>query len=301
MSTLETTESTRAAGRIALGTAQFGLDYGISNSAGKVSLGEAGRILEAASAAGVDTLDTAIDYGTSEACLGELGVANWRIISKLPSIPQGTRNVEDWVLEAVSSSLKRLRVPALYGLLLHRPEDLLGDSGEDLARAILRLKADGLTRKIGLSVYSPLFLEVLRARIPADIVQAPFNVLDRRLVTTGWSKILESEGVEIHTRSAFLQGLLLMSSENRPARFDPWSEVWNVWHSWLESEQISPVGAALGFALGQEQTSRVVVGVDTVAQMNEILGEVGGPFPHPPESLSVEDEGLIDPSQWSSV
>jgi aryl-alcohol dehydrogenase-like predicted oxidoreductase len=297
--------------RIAIGTAQFGLPYGIANKSGKVAIDEAGRILEAARAAGIDTLDTAVNYGDSEACLGELGVGDWKVVSKLPAVPEGVTDVEGWAMEAVASSLERLRVPALYGLLLHHPADLRGASGEALHGVLRRIEDEGLASRTGVSVYSPQDLDFATApdavQAPAsdavqapfpDLVQAPFNVLDRRILGPGLLAQFRQNGTEVHTRSAFLQGLLLMPASARPTYFARWSAVWERWHTWLEQANLSPLAATLGFALAQTATARVVVGVDTLVQLKEILEAANGPCPSVPDDLATDDEFLINPFRW---
>lgn len=77
--------------RLALGTAQFGMRYGVANRVGQVPAGEARRILERARTAGMDTLDTAAAYGASETLLGSVGVADWIVVTKLPPCPRGAR------------------------------------------------------------------------------------------------------------------------------------------------------------------------------------------------------------------
>src|SRR4051812_2125353 len=118
--------------RLALGTVQFGLSYGVANRAGKVTAGEARTIIENAQAAGIDTLDTAIAYGDSEQRLGEIGVQRFRIISKLPGMPEDLPDVKRWVENNVAGSLQRLGVRKLYALLLHRSADLQHPHGEAL-------------------------------------------------------------------------------------------------------------------------------------------------------------------------
>ena len=111
--------------KLVLGTVQFGLPYGIANQVGQVSLAEGTSILQLATACGIDTLDTAIAYGESEQRLGQIGVKGWQIVSKLPPIPDGTAQPIRWVETEVASSLQNLNVSSLYGLLLHRPLQLL--------------------------------------------------------------------------------------------------------------------------------------------------------------------------------
>ena len=111
--------------RIALGTVQFGLDYGIANSLGRVTVGEVTQILDIAKSNRIRTLDTAISYGESESILGNYGVSEWELITKIPAIPQTVRDIKDWVIDEVEGSLKRLNLTKIYGIMLHDPEQIL--------------------------------------------------------------------------------------------------------------------------------------------------------------------------------
>jgi aryl-alcohol dehydrogenase-like predicted oxidoreductase len=145
--------------RLALGTAQFGQPYGVANTCGQLAPHAVAAILELAAGQGVDTLDTAIAYGGSEAALGAAGVSAWRVISKLPALPGGTGDITGWVREQVQGSLARLRVTQLDGLLLHRPADLLGPYGASLRDSLAGLKAAGLIAAAGVSIYDPRELD----------------------------------------------------------------------------------------------------------------------------------------------
>ena len=203
---------------LALGTVQFGLQYGVANQRGKVAAQEVRAILEFARRAGLDMLDTAVAYGESEALLGQIGVSDWQVISKLPAVPVGCGDVERWVRDSVADSLARLNVARLYGLLLHRPGQLLDSIGGQLYAALRRLTVDGVVGKIGVSIYDPGELDRLCDHFAFDLVQAPFNILDSRLVQTGWLSRLRRGGTELHVRSVFLQGLLLMRPTDRPLK-----------------------------------------------------------------------------------
>lgn len=284
--------------RLALGTVQFGLAYGIANQSGQVAPAEASAILEYAAAQGLDTLDTAMGYGDSERQLGEIGIARWQVVTKLPALPEACPDVAGWVHAAVAGSLQRLAIPRLRGLLLHRPQQLLGPQGDALYRALLELKAQGMVEKIGVSIYDPAELDVLWSRFRIDLVQAPLNVLDRRLASSGWLRRLHDEGTEIHVRSIFLQGLLLMGAASRPPAFDRWSALWADWHRWLEEQNLAPLQACLGFVMAQTEVDRVVVGVDNLKQLQEILLAVTAPTASAPPTLATGDLALINPSNW---
>lgn len=287
--------------RLALGTVQFGLDYGLANQSGRVSQQEAIRILAEAQASGMDTLDTAIAYGESESVLGGIGVNRWRIVSKLPALPEQVDDIADWVQQQARGSLDRLGVRRLYGMLLHRPDQLLGVRGEALHRSLLQLKAQGWVEKIGVSIYAPEELEQLQNVIELEIVQAPLNILDRRMIESGWAARLTRAGGELHVRSVFLQGLLLTTHWNRPKQFERWSSLWQCWESWLNQQELTPLEACIRFALSVQEAERVVIGVDQASQLRQIVAAAGDELASLPEQLHSNDLILINPARWSHL
>lgn len=286
--------------RLALGTAQFGLTYGIANQTGQVGIEAGQRMLALTASAGIDLIDTAIAYGDSETRLGLAGVTNLRVVTKLPPLPKAVPDAFAWSHDNLLASLSRLRVPRVYGLLLHQPADLMGPQGLALLDALRQAKDDGLVEKIGVSIYTPQELPVLMALHPFDLVQSPLNLIDRRLVTTGWLDRLADAGVEVHTRSAFLQGLLLMPLAEQQRRFPAWSYLWSRWHNWLQAVGGNAVGHCLSWALEHTSVARVIVGADTSEQLQAIVDAASfasNAAGWPP--ISCEDEGLVNPALWS--
>lgn len=286
--------------RLALGTVQFGLPYGVSNAVGQVNCHSAAVILNHAILAGMDTLDTAVAYGESERCLGRAGVSEWQIVTKLPELTRLDVNAGDWVKEQVQGSLERLGVSHIKGLLLHKPGQLLGPQGDFLWEGLQDLKKSGVIRNIGYSVYEPCELDDLWTSFRPDIVQAPYSILDRQLSNSGWLQRLYDENIEIHVRSVFLQGLLLMHSKDRPKKFDRWPTIWTAWDAWLHERGITALQACIGFAMADPRISRVIVGVDTLKQLEEILHSTEIDFPEYPQELETDDPDLINPSRWNS-
>ena len=260
-----------------------------------MSLETATAVIATARTAGIDTLDTATLYGDSELRLGRIGVEGWEVVSKLAAVPPGCPDVRDWVFAEVAASLARLGIAGLSGLMLHRPGELGKPHGPALFAALEELKRKRIVRKIGVSIYEPGELDEIVGRYAIDLVQAPLNVLDRRLVQSGWLDRLSVRGIEVHARSVFLQGLLLMS--RRPAFFEEWEPVWRRWDSWLARHAQSSVSACLGFVLSFPAVARVVVGVDNVAQLQTLIKAAvpGGTWP---EEIWSADPRLLNPSQW---
>lgn len=287
--------------RLALGTAQFGLAYGLANAEGQISQSSALEIIEYCKLIGLDTLDTAIAYGESEQCLGSAGVTNFNVITKLPCIPESCADIENWIMEEVDASISRLNSISLYGLMLHRPEQLLGPSGQEIMSALWSLKKSGIVQKIGISVYSPDEFTALFSEYSFDIVQCPFNLIDRRLVSSGWLEKLKMLGVEVHVRSSFLQGLLLMPRDKIPAQFSAWDSLWDDWHEWLVKHAVSPVDACIAFVLSHCNIDQVVVGVDSKFQLEQIVSAIEcisiKGFP----DISSLDSNLINPNNWKTA
>ena len=284
--------------KLAIGTAQFGSDYGIANKTGKISYADGKKIIDSAYAAGIDTIDTAIAYGESERQLGLFGVSGWRVVSKLPKLPESVHSIPLWVRNQTAESIERLGVPNLHGLLVHRVDDLLGSLGNFLFEALLQVQQAGFVEKVGVSVYVPEDIDAILSRFPIDIIQVPFNIFDRRLLDRGWLCALQKEGIEVHTRSVFLQGLLLMQPESRPNYFRRWQKLWDRWDGWLADTGISPVTACLRYALSEPAIDRVIVGIDSFAQFEEILGSASVDVAVPPAELRSDDPDLINPSRW---
>ena len=287
--------------KLALGTAQFGLPYGISNSKGQVAFEEAEAIVVEARGKGIETLDTAIAYGNSEASLGVIGVDDFKVITKLPAIPENIEDVSSWVKSEVEASLVRLNLQSVYGVLLHQPQDLLGAKGCDLVRALAQLKVDNLTRKIGVSIYAPFELGRLMEACDIDLVQAPFNIIDQRLYVSGWLQKLHDRSVEVHTRSTFLQGLLLIPRAVVPNKFAPWFSLFDQWDSWLLNNDISATQACVCFVKKFAEIDKIVVGVESVKQLDElILASQNLPNLVWPK-MNCTDENLINPSNWNKL
>ena len=127
--------------KLGLGTVQFGLDYGISNKQGITNLEEVRDILGFAKNAGIDLIDTAFGYGKSEEVLGKADVDGFRVVSKFLPESNGLS-----IPQQVQTTLERLKTNQLYGLLAHRPADLL--KNPDIWLYLQGLKQQGLVKTI---------------------------------------------------------------------------------------------------------------------------------------------------------
>jgi len=292
--------------KLGLGTAQFGLDYGVSNRSGKTPASEVAAILREATAYGIEVLDTAPLYGDSEAAIGLAlaGSDRFRIVTKTPAFGRRAIDAEDaqHLRDTFLQSLHKLGLRSVYGLLVHHGEDLLTRNGELLFEAASALKREGFVQKIGASVYSGEQIEAILGRFPVDLIQLPVNILDQRLVANGHLGRLKAAGIEIHARSVFLQGLLLMPPSMLPAYFDPVRAQLHRLREEIAAIGLKPVEAALGFVLGIEEIDVVLCGINDVAQLLEICGAAAK---HADVSRlhhhAIHDAAILDPSRWPAT
>lgn len=247
--------------RLALGTVQFGLDYGINNTIGKTNDEEVKKILDAALKTGINTLDTAISYGDSEKIIGNYDSQAFDIISKFPASVQSAEALK----ASFELSLLNLKTSFLYGYLAHDADMLLKYPG--LWPLLQELKNKGLIKKIGFSLYRPQELEQLLAMnyIPG-IVQVPYNFIDRRFEK--YFLQLKSLGCEIHVRSAFLQGLFFFAPDKLSSFFDPIKPLL------LQLRQLFPgnkqvTAFLMKFVLNNNSVDKLVFGINTKAQFQE--------------------------------
>jgi aryl-alcohol dehydrogenase-like predicted oxidoreductase len=291
--------------RLCLGTAQFGLPYGITNAAGQVAEPEVRVLLAEAAAAGLTLLDTAQAYGDAEAVLGRTLPSGhaFRLISKLPAQSQPTFTADDRVAwdQAFERSCLRLGEPCLDALLLHSAADLRKPGGEHLREWLLSLRQRGLVRRLGVSIYGSADLGGVPSDL-LDLVQLPLSLYDQRLLVDGTITRLRDQGCAVHARSLYLQGLLLSPSSSWPAWVDP---VAREHHDRLEhlaaKRGFSLLECALGFAYAQVDLEAVVLGLCSRLELQQLLQAWGRISPWQEgewRTWALPDAGILDPRHW---
>ncbi len=295
--------------RIGLGTAQFGLDYGITNLTGRPPEDEIETILAIAAHAGIDTLDTAPIYGSSEESLGCHGLVNagFRIVTKTPKFDDVSTadHAAQKLLVSFERSLARLQTKQVHALLFHHPGDLIGPFGDRLWYTVEALKASGRVAKIGVSVYEGAEIDIALQRYPIDIVQLPWNPIDDRLIEGGQLARLTAARVEIHARSLFLQGLLLEDPARIPVKFAPIARATAQMQSTFANAGLSLLEGILALAFQQTGIHRFICGISSGAQLEEIVRAAEKFYDlktrvdiAPPEKL---DPRLLNPARWAEL
>jgi len=259
--------------RLVLGTAQFGMRYGIANKIGQPDFLSVQSIVAEVWESGVREFDTAQAYGESERVLGKvlssLGIAREaKVISKLhPAIDHQNSNALNLALQ---QTLARLGLPNLYGLMLHT-EDLLDIWETGLKDTLDKFIEQGLVERIGVSVYSPQKAARALRTNGISLVQLPSNLLDRRFEKAGVFHEAKSFGKEIYVRSVFLQGLLLMSDSDLPASMRFANTVAKRLINFANETGFSLKQLALGYVRSAYPEQKVLLGCETLEQVRENL------------------------------
>ena len=278
--------------KLGLGTVQFGCNYGISNKKGQVPFDEIKKILEYAQNVGIDTLDTASLYGNSEKVLGQFNLDDFKVVTKTIKVDKTLSKAENLgrFRKAFHNSLKNLRCNCLYGLMFHESTDLLGVVGNDLWGLVCDFKNKGYVQKIGVSVYTPEILIEIINKCEIDIVQLPLNILDQRFVFL--LKELKNKNIEIHTRSAFLQGLLLMAD----CDINPYFNEIRPLLSQIPEPKLNYV---LQFVNNTKEVDKIIVGTTCLQDLKEIVEATKSKIKNIDyKNFKITDEKFILPQNW---
>lgn len=282
--------------KLAIGTAQFGMHYGIANRKGQVHEDEITAILNLALENGIDTLDTAKAYGNSEEFIGKFLIKqsnnSWNIITKL-----GAR--EKTIIEQIQDSAEILSFKPSV-VMAHSAELFLNDSFQ---KELAETKGRQIILKAGVSLYSEYEInQVLESAFKPDVIQLPMNILDTRLYRCGILAQLNEKGVEIHVRSAFLQGLFYLPDADLKRRFGDALPYINKLKSIAAGAGLTLAEMSLLWLASLKEVSKVIIGVDNVDQLKvhlETLKKNVDPAVFE-EALSIkyENENILNPSLW---
>lgn len=272
--------------KIGLGSVQFGIPYGVSNTKGQTSKEEVNAILNLAIKNNIKLIDTASAYGNAEEVLGSFDLSSFDVVSKfIPSTEQETLENQ------FELSLQKLNLTSLYGYLAHRPLDLIKNPNQ--WEILQKLKQDGKIKKIGFSLNSPFEIESLVSKnfVP-DLVQVPYNYLDNRFKEVLIH--LKREGCEIHTRSSYLQGLFFMNTLMLNSFFD---EVKPIIKSLQEGYDESLSGVLLKYVLDLSFIDKVIIGIENSNQLQSNLNNIKTASSLKEEFFNIS-ELILMPSNW---
>jgi aryl-alcohol dehydrogenase-like predicted oxidoreductase len=285
--------------KLVLGTVQMGLSYGINNSTGLLPYNESQKILSKAYSKGIRFLDTAEAYGKAHQVIGDFHKANpdniFRIITKIQPSDESI-NIED----KIAGYLSELNVNQIDGLMYHSFQSY--KNHKEYLPELKKLKKNGVIKNLGVSIYTNEEIKDLIEDDEIDLIQLPFNLLDNFSLRGELLLKAKGSGKLIHTRSAFLQGLFFKNPfDNHPvvqAFQNDLKRITDIAHQ----QGISILSLALGYCLSQPFIDQVIIGVDSLSQLQSNLDAMNY---HPDNDviqkineIITEHKDLLNPSKW---
>jgi len=280
--------------KLVIGTAQFGMPYGINKK--EVNLKDIDNILKFAKKNKINHLDTAPSYQKALKKLSMFSLKEWNIISKIPSMPKNINDIKGWVNKTFFNTLNTLQIQKINTILIHDENDIFNrKSGDEFFRSLNELKKDGLIKNIGCSIYTPNKLVKILERYSFDVIQCPYNIFDKRILSPELVEILNKKKVKLHLRSIFLQGLLL-KKKNLPQKFRK-NRILKKFNIWVKETKCENISACLG-SISKIKFDKLIVGVDNIGQLKEIIKNLKNPIKNQPSFKINENSKLIDPRKW---
>lgn len=286
-----------------IGSAQFGLDYGITNSYGKTTVVEIHEILKYAEERSIEIIDTAPSYGDSEISLGKQDLHTFEIYSKTPYIKNAVIDDNDiqFVDITLKNTLKNLNVDLIKGLLVHSVMDLKKNGFSLLYNWMLQQKKNGYLKEIGVSIYDEADLNILN-QYDFDVIQLPTNIVDQRFSNIKRIQKLHDNGVKIYARSVFLQGILLENQNQLKKQYPIFYRSFKSYYDFLNKYKLTPLEATLAYLHQQDYIDGVVVGISNLSQLKEIV-EIKEKIDTldkklPFNECAITNLEIIDPRRW---
>lgn len=259
--------------KLVLGTVQFGLDYGINNPNGKPSRSQSLKMLDLAYEKGIRIFDTANAYGDAEEILGEFMESRnlkdkIQVITKLKPniIDKSGEDSYNIILNNLTESLKRLKREYVDGYLFHSPFYI---KDKILVECFCRLKAEGLIKNMGVSIYEEEDAIYAANLKEVDYIQIPYSILDQRLDRVGFFEMAKKNNKTIFSRSAFLQGLFFMPEDKIPPHLDIAKKYFRELDEVIDKYNLNRQQVALLFSSQNKYVDYVVFGVDNINQLEE--------------------------------
>jgi aryl-alcohol dehydrogenase-like predicted oxidoreductase len=283
---------------LSLGTAILKDDYGVSRKSQNLTDLDKKEFLRSAHELGILHFDTAPGYGNAEKTIGE-AFEDKNGISITSKVSRSSCDSFSVLVESVNSSLSRLNAVSLDSLLLHDVSVLRGESGVQTYRWLIQVKEMGLTKRIGVSVYSEDELLWVKEQFPEFMsFQLPESIMNRRSINSQELLRLHEVGNRLEVRSIFLQGLLLLDINALPKFFLPVRHLFlEFWNS-LAVNEISALEACITYSKSIPWASGIVVGAEDIGQLLEIVGFFASERTLNFSSLPVLPQDFLDPRMW---
>ena len=288
--------------KIVLGTVQFGLKYGINNSFGKPGKEVVGSILDLAFKNNIRLLDTAEAYGNSQEVIGDYHRSSGNKFSVITKFSSKNGTIPGKLSVRIQEDLKILNVDSLYCYMFHSFNDFI-KYFDIFKNEIIELKRAKIINRFGVSVYTSQEIAELLKYDVIDLIQFPFNLLDNNNQRSGIIKRSKDKGIEIHTRSVFLQGLFFKNTNDLSGKLVSLVPYVREVSRISKTNNIDLNALSLNYVLQQENIDNVIIGVDSVGQLQENITSLQKKVPKEVirqiDLINVKEVDLLNPSNWN--
>lgn len=289
------------ANKLILGTVQFGLDYGINNHRGKPEESEVFKILDLAFQNSISILDTAEAYGNSHERIGAYHKQSNNRFTIVTKFSSKRTDLPANLTHRIQQNIEVLQVPSLYAYMYHSFSDFETFYPEH-KKHFQYLKSQGIIQKFGVSVYTNEEIEKLLAYDTFDLIQIPFNLLDNNSQRLDVLKRAKNKGLEIHTRSVFLQGLFFKELNSYAGALISLKPYVDQLNHLCSEHNMQLKDMALNYCIQQKNIDRVLIGVDTSIQLQENLQSLQyvlhESILHKIDSIMVKNTEMLNPGNW---
>ena len=287
--------------KLILGTVQFGLNYGINNTIGKMSEDKVFELLENAYDLGIKTLDTAESYGNAHSVISNFhkqSKKRFNIISKYSST---NFDYPIDLVERIQVHCSNFDINYLEGYMFHSYSDFKMTINNE-PNILDNIKNSGLVKKIGVSVYSNDEIEDLLNFKNINLIQLPFNLFDNEYQRKEILEKAKKRNIEIHTRSAFLQGLFFKDVNTLQKNLLPLKKDLNDLSLLSKKSNIALAELALNYPLSKSYIDKVLIGVDSLEQLKNNIKATENEFDkfiyEKVDCIQIENTKLLNPSNW---
>ena len=278
--------------KIIIGSSNFYTSYGYERKL--VNQIDVKKILNFSKRNKINNIDISTNYLSDSKIYRNFDFANWKFSFKITKEKNRNFDNEKILRHYIDLKLKNINNTKIDYFLFHYSDDLLSTWGKKVFKILSKLKLEGKIDKIGVSIYDPAELKEIIINFKIDVVQAPFNILDQRFCDSKLSSQLKSKKIEVHARSIFLQGVLL----NKSGKFSGSKELLK-YKRFLNKQKIKPINSCLDFVLNNKNIDKVIIGVKSKDELDEIINiKLKNNYKFY-NSLKTENKDIIDPRRWS--
>lgn len=273
--------------KLIIGTANFNNAYGIKNQFKRLSNNQKKLIINYLKSKKKLVFDTAQAY-ENEKYFGKINFQK-KIYTKVKFKRSTTLSI--------SKSFTDLKTKKIHGIMFHNVKDLKGKKGVERFNFLKKLKDSKMIKQIGISIYKPEEIKYFYKKFKIDFIQIPLNVFDQRLIYSAWFKRLKKKKIEIHARSIFLQGLLLLKKKDLPKKFLMFKKIFDKWYKWNKEHNLNQLQSCLEF-IHKQKVNKIVIGIDNLEQLKKIINYKATKKKYNFSKLKTRELDLISPYLW---